>query len=345
MKDKFCPLKEGFKYFELLLLMIGSVAGVGFISGAELYHSFARFGAFGYTGIILFFCLFSALSYKILSDKIIYKNNLKMQNCNEIVSKNTIYGNFNFKSILTFFNVLMISSAMFSGLRELLKTLFYDNYYFLYALSLIIVFLILFYGVKGLSKFNLFVILFLFAIKIFMLNEINFKTININFNNLWGYKNIIKSLGFSFVFVFMNIVELQPVVSEFDINFSKRTAKVFSLIFSFFVAFVMIVFVLFLQHHKYVANEPMPLLSYFATRGTILKFFFSIGLLIALLSTLMACLLGVKRGILNKVGDNFFATSLAVVFSLLLGCFNFSFFVSVIYPIIGIMNFIIFVFL
>ena len=151
-------------------------------------------------------------------------------------------------------------------------------------------------------------------------------------------------LFFSTLYVFMNILQLDPILSEFKISFTKKKAFVLSLFYSLFLTLFLVVFVLFLKSHEFYTKNSMPILSYFGEVGGVGFAVFAIGLVLALVSSLLSSLIGVKRFFLNKT-TNMCATLFAIVLSLMLSIFDFSFFVSVVYPLIGFINFIIFVFL
>ena len=104
---------------------------------------------------------------------------------------------------------------------------------------------------------------------------------------------------------------------------------------------------LFLRGNRKLAEFEMPILAYFAESSTVLKTIFCFGIIFALLSTLVTCLLGVKRCVRNSIAGstNLGACFLSVMLAIIIGLLPYSFFTKSIYPIIGIINFIVFVFL
>lgn len=346
--------KNVFGYVELFLLMLGTMVGVGFVTGAEIYSFFAKFGVSFVFGIILFFVLSFSLTYKILTNNANNENMLKMQNLHKNISKNTILSKDNIKSFLVLFNLLMIASAMFSGLKFVIYELFKNNQILIFVLCILFVFVILIFGVKCLAKVNFAIVAFLIYV---ILNiVISFcvtgngsgccaeKVANENIN--FGFVNITLSLFFASVYVFMNIVEIEPVVNEFELEFNKKTAKIFSFVFACVMTLLLLLFCVFLNENKELATQSMPMLNFFESKGRASLFIFVVGLILCLLTTLISCLLGVKARFSEKFKlKNFSASFVSVFVAILVGSVPFSVFVNVIYPIIGILNFAIYVFL
>lgn len=347
------PKTEVKKLVNLFLLMIGTVVGVGFVTGAEIYSFFARFSANSIFGLVCFFVLFFALTYKILIKNKKDENALKMQNFDKIFSKNTKLRKICLKNFLVFFNVLMIASAMFSGLKFVIFQLFFSNQILIFLFCVFFVFLCLFFGIKWLAKVNGVLILFLIFVVLSMVfgmkNCSHFATENCcnNFGdsiNL-SFKNITLSLLFAGIYVFMNIVEIEPVIGEFKINFSKKQAVLFAGLYSFVLVLLLGIFCLFLNKFQFLTNQSMPLLSFFESLGKGKVLVFSMGLVLCLLTTLISCLIGIKKSFIDKKLTNLSASFLATILAMIVGMVPFSVFVNVIYPIIGIVNFVIYVFL
>ncbi len=338
--------KTNFKTIELMLTMLGSIVGVGFITGVEIQDFFARFGINFIFGLILFFILFFALVYKILPKKNIEQNEIKMQNLNGKLVKNTSLTKKSIKDFCLLFNLIMISSAMFSGLRLTLINLLKHNYLFIYIVCIVAVFILLVLGIKGLSKFNYLVIGILIFVIACVTSDIAGDFANFNFVSSFSFSKILLSLAFSFIYVFMNIVEVEPVVSEFGIHFSKKQGIVFSLIFSALLTALVAVVTVFLNKNVGLSLSAMPLYDFFDDRAIWQKILFCVGLIFALVSTMLTCLIGVKQRVIKKEKLSSVSGSfLAVLLCLIIGILPFSFFAKVIYPIIGVVNFFVFIFL
>lgn len=347
MKGQKFVFKDLFKNIELMCLLVGSIVGVGFITGAEVYESFARFGANSFAGILFLFILFFVLSFKMLKEKMIYQKEQNLLNFETNSLKNTNYVKIYIKKIILFFNVLMISSAMFSGLQVLINQLFFNNQILIYLICVVFVFFILSKGVNGLSKFNLFVVVFLMIVVFVLCLNLSSNMIltQRNFTDDINLKSAGLSILFSTLFVFMNIVEIQPIIDEFNLKLTNKKVIILSFVFALIISLLLGLFCLFLMCNENLIKEPMPLFAFFNTKGVVLKSIYIAGLLFGLLSTLLSCLLGVKKEIFSFFNKNLFSSFIAIMLALVLSFIDFKIFVSCIYPIIGFLSLIMYVFL
>ncbi len=365
-------LKKCKVYFNLMLVMICSFVGVGFVSGAEIYEFFVRFGSWCYLGIFVFYLLCFLLVYKILvggktkqisldlkvQNKSENYNNFYSKTHNNLKnnSKNTILNKNNFRQLVVFLNVFLISGAMFSGLKNLLYNLFFNNYFILLIICFFVAFLITLIGVKGLEKVDLLVMLFVGVIIACFVADYGTGRVNdltgsasefndgknaIEAENGINFKFAFLSIIFSLLYVFMNILQFEPLVRQSGISFTKKRAFCFSACFSILLSAVLLIFVIFLKSNISLGETSMPFLTYFASRGGVMSKIFSFGLLICLVTTLITCLIGTKTHFKMKYNlKSFGATSLALTIAILAGLLPFNFYVSVIYPILGAINFI-----
>lgn len=339
-------------YFKLMVMMICAIVGVGFVSGAEIYSFFVKFGNFSYISVILFFILMFFLILKILNDKTNEKNIVKLNKFHKNKVKNTNKEKDKIKSILIFLNILMVAAAMFSGFFEIVKQLFINNYYLIYIIVVCVVYFLLCIGVSGLEKFDIFVIILLMFISaVFCLNLIKDGSIFVFYKNgeisaeSGGVKILMSSIFFVLTYVFMNIASVRPIVDEFDFNLAKKGKVKFSAMFSFFLSAILFLFILFLSCHGELFQSKMPFLEYFKQKGNLFYCFFVIGLVCALLSSLLSALFGVKR-VANKLFKlNIVSSGVSMIIAIVLSFIGFSNFVNIVYPIIGIINFVIYVFL
>ncbi len=322
--------------------MIGCMVGVGFVTGAEVFQFFARFKINFIFGIILFFVLTTALSYKIFIQNIFYSNELKMQNLNQNLLKNTFLTKFNFKEILTILNLFLISAAMFSGLKNLLQQLFFHNHIIIFLVASIFVFVVLLKGVNSLLKVNVFVVLFLLFI-LFCLS-LTFEKFNCLLLNEFSFKNITLSCVFSAIYIFMNIVTIEPVIKEKAKSFTKKECMIVSILFALLLTIMLVIIALFLMNNLCLTNSQMPILEWFKQKGGVFAVVFEIGLVVGLLSTLVGCLFGVKNWLTRQKDANVSVCFLLVLAAMTGVVFEFSFYVSWVYPLIGILNFLIYVF-
>ena len=359
MGEKFGIFKE---YFGLFILIFCSIIGVGFVSGAEIFEFFSRFGNYSYFGIIVFFIMVYLIIYRIL-----YKNTINFDLLNMANEEQKHYQKRQkivkfkqkFYKIIIFFNVFVIASAMFSGLNYLIKNLYNNNFYYMFFITYFLVFVMLFLGIKCLKKIDNLVLIFTFFVIINLVcSMINSDNLLLFVDNGLKSTAIEKSLNSSVIFklflsliypvlyVFMNFFQVQPLV-ESSAGFvkNKKNCRIFALIFSTIFSLVLFIFVIFLKNNYNFCSFSMPLLEYFKSKGIIIRSVFCFGLVFCLVSTLISCLIGVKQNLSKVLNiNNFSLTIISFVFALIFGFLPFDFYVSVAYPILGLLNFIIFVF-
>ncbi len=338
-------MKKYFFCFKIMILLICSIVGVGFVSGAEIYQFFVKFGKFSYFGVFVFFVLIFALTNKILRQNQSEQNVFKMNILTKIVSNNTFLTKSKLKSKLLFVNILMMASAMFAGLFNLIFKLYFHNHLLILIFALSIIFLVLYFGISGLQKFDYFVIVLLGIILCcfcFCSNDIS---LNQNAFFIFEFKNLIFSGLFSAIYVFMNIVQIQPILSEKNIQLSGKERKGFAFGFSLILTIILFVFVRFFNANLYLKNSQMPFLNYFSCKGGVVYLIYVIGLFLALFSSLITTLVGVKSRLNKRLNSNLLSSVGAIVLSSAISLIGFSNFISIVYPIVGIINFVIYVFL
>lgn len=350
-------------WWQSLCLLICSIVGVGFVSGAEIYEFFARFGVYKYAGLAAVFIVVFLLIFKIILNVIKTKNrknytNLSKNDLKTIeISKNSI------RNFLIFVCICMVSGAMISGLRVMATGLL--GGFGIYAVMIVILIsgVLLYFGLDSISKFDLIVIIFLFVLSIyFTFSCLSYpiqSTTNLGENG--GIKFFFASGFFGALYVFMNIIQAEPILSESKINFTKKKAFIFSILFATIITLILFVFVEFASNNMLLESFSMPFLIHFASRGGAMLVVFGVGLFLALVSALLSALFGIKRYLTSlnrsaykitntgnkklKIKFNLAVTFVAVVISILFGLIDFSVFISYIYPVIGIVNFVIILFL
>ena len=329
--------------FKIVLLMLCSVVGVGFISGAEIYSFFVKFGKLFYFQISILFVILFCLVYKIFSQNLKTENTLKMNNFNKNTAKYTFLIKSKIKSILIFLNLVLMSAAMFSGLFLTIKNLLNNNYCFVWILLILLIFFVLCFGFGGLVKIDIIVGLILLFLSFWFVKNLRHQ--EMIFNEEYSSKFVFESIFFVVAYIFMNIVQIEPIAGEFGSGLNKKYVLIISLLFSFIFILFLVIFAKFLNGNQQYISYEMPFFEYFKNVGGVKFALFICGLFLAILSSLLTALVGVKQRLFNVFKGNILSSGLAIFVSLLLSLIGFSNFVQVVYPIVGVINFIIFVFL
>lgn len=306
--------------FNVFLVAVCSFVGVGFITGAEIWFYFARFGVNMFAGVVVFAVVSFVLVYYSISPKRIQSKKFSRA-----------------KRAISALSEFLIASAMVSGLLEICQNLFGKLWCLVFVLAIFVVIFIYFKGIKSFIFYNYFVAIFvIFVITcLFLFNNKN----NFDFSLDFNFKELIYSAIFSLIYIFMNIAEVRPILAKYNQNNTQKNKVIFSLIFSLTLIFLVIIlsFVLFLN--KKIVEFSMPFLLYFKNNGKTLFYVFLIGLVMCLLSTLLSCLIGVEDKVATNENDKNFVKIIVIILSLIIGQISFRVFVMIIYPIIAILNF------
>lgn len=310
--------------YNTVLLAVCSFVGAGFISGAEIWFYFARFGWALPFGLCTFAVLCFLLCYFCQTSKSSFSPR-----------------EYQFKQTVTFASEILVASAMISGLREVSKTLFPNFWFLAFCIAIVFILLLLLRGKTSFVYFNFFVAIFIIfvIVSLFLFDN----HMQASFDASFSLKNIFSSVVFAFIYIFMNIAEIKSILSE---NAEKRTKKqklILSLVLSLILIFLIFTLSLELSKFGAVKEESMPFLLVFKAQGNAFLIIFSCGLLACMVSTAEACLMAAKSKLKFQKNDSKFACILVMLISLNLAVFSFDFFVKIVYPILAVLNFFVFV--
>lgn len=311
--------------FSAGLVAICSFIGVGFITGAEIWFYFARFGAVLVFGVAVFAVLMVLLIVFALRPS-------------ETSSPKLL----RFRRVIFGVSELLIASAMMSGLLETTKTLFGGVWLVVFLLAVFIICLLFYNNIKSFVIYNYFVAIFVIFVVIFLLLNNNYNTLKFSLDI--GYKNITKSACFAAIYVFMNIAEMRPIFSSVSGLKSKKSKFVFAGLISLVLALFVILFSITLFCNAWLVNFSMPFLLLFKNNGGAVYYVYLVGLVLAMISTAESCLIGVNSRINPAKNDEHFTKSVVIILSLILGWLPFAFFVKIVYPFIAILNILLFCF-
>ena len=113
--------------------------------------------------------------------------------------------------------------------------------------------------------------------------------------------------------------------------------------FKAIMIFLVFVFEIAMLKFVYFSKFQMPFLMLFKNQNRAVLFVFLIGLVMAMISTAVACLIGVKNKIKFSKNDENFIKIIVILSSLILGQIPFIFFIKFVYPTVAIFNFVIFI--
>ena len=254
------------------------------------------------------------------------------------------------KIILTNVCALLVSGAMISGLKNIISLLFNHNQTLIFCICIFVVFVMLVLGVKCLEKINyLMIVLLLFLVceLVFDLNDfkVGFLFNENVLNDGPTVSQFVGLVGLVVSYVFMNITQVKSVCTVAKIKISKKERVWFSGFVALILVLIILIFILFLYNNESLINESMPVLKYFQNKGDNSLLIFVCGLFLGLITTLLSCLCLLKNSVEKVFKDKVSRSFFVLLSALLIGFLDFSVCVSVIYPVVGVLNLISFVFL
>ena len=312
-----------------IIIAICSFVGVGFITGAEIWFYFARFGLASLFGFIIF----GILIYCVLTFSLCEKENQNLKTKK-------------FKTKILLIGELFVASAMVSGLFEITKLVFGRWWSFVFILSILILIILFFCEKKTYVLYNYILMIFIIfvIVLLFIFNNQTVCKITSRISYDFKIKNILFSCLFSSIYVFSNIAELRPVLEQNLNKFSSKKIKTTCLILS--LSLILLAFMLVVQFfiNTNLAIQDLPFLSVFKAKGGWFLIVYLVGLVMTMISTAVSCLIGVKNKINFDKKDEKFIKIIVIILLLILGQVSFNIFMKIIYPAIAILNFLVFIF-
>ncbi len=338
-----------------VLSILGCVLGAGFLSGAEIYSFFVRFGYYGVVGAMVCSAIFGFLIYLICrnnhnkgaifslqknSNKTNEELNIKTAKIDDYKCKNgaklaktSKFYNFsigldNSKFVMPVCQII-IAATMVAGANSVLKDFGLPQ-----ILAAIIIFAVLFVflvlGIKFARGVNIAVSV---ASLIFIFCLVASK--NITILNAFGgvyqanFANGIIGIALACLYAIMNIISSYTIIdaaTKQQYNIGKKIAAISGLMLG---GLVLTVFVII---NSCGASGDMPLLNLFTNCWV--KKIYCVLLIVAMISTMLSCGLGGKKLVdskLGKISASFVTVWLIEIISLI----GFANLVNYGYPLIG----------
>ena len=320
----------------VLTVLLGTIIGAGFISGAEINLFFNSIGVLGVFGIlcsstILGFVIFFSLTNKSNSYNELVKNNI-----NSKIIRYLLLGMINLFLIISYF-------IMIAGLSAFLSEVLNINYFISSIISVCIIFIIVNGDIKRIEKFNNLFVPILIILIVFLSNLL--KDINLfNINNKTDINANFLILGL--IYSSYNAISLIPITIKLKENnaISTRKALYISLIFSFIICICGIILFLLLEENKKFMKSEIPLLNIINNRNAFLNILVKLSIIISIVSTAVslqyASITNIEKNRENYLRDILIMDLIAIFVSK----FGFQTLIKIFYPlfgVIGLINFVI----
>ncbi len=300
--------------------IVGTLIGAGFASGKEITTFFGCFGNGSYVAILVFSVIFALgiIFFSYVEKESLPKPLVFATNCAIFISE-----------------VISIT-AMMAGLSSILSMLFLNDIPF--YLSLVLIFMVIICGLKGLTTTNLILIpVLLLSILYFGINgalSINtFTLATINDDALFKVMSLPLYIG-------LNLFGIFPITIEFSKIQNKKEKITSSIIASVLILILMLCFCFtILNISSTCATFELPLVIYALTNAPNLIVVVVLTLAIAIITTIISDGF-VVRQILEVKGERFANVGFACIFvgALYVSKFGFAQIVETFYPINGLIG-------
>lgn len=327
------------KVLKTSLCILGSIIGAGFATGKEIFTFFAKYGVYSILFLIPLFFLFYIFNLVYLKFGSKFKN-CDLQKTNRLLCKDKTILNlkFNFIDVIMFLTFLILSSAMFSAIVELLNTyLSFLPQIICYIFAILITYILIKCNLKILSNASNFlvpIIIFCILLTAF----ISFKTNSFATN--FGITNLLPLPFMNIAYCAQNTLLSSFIVMQLGKDLNEKQQKATSFVVAFIITFLILIGILCFLLNPKLAYMDMPFAMIAISINPIFSLIYAVVLLFSVLTTYATTITSLKEFFKCKKSYNndFFMIILILLLSLL----NFGKIVDYLYPIIGIFGIIYF---
>lgn len=340
--------------FTGVVVIMGTLIGVGFASGREIVTFFAQFGWCGIVlavvasvifGVVVYFEVVKTVNRSASTHRESSVNGYGegLGNCNDGIIAGT-----NVTKLEKFFDGVMtvccfvVMSAMMAGVFDLASGLFGVNY-ILPAVILIVCFVFVWLGFKSVEVVNRFFVPLVFlgivavgcvlAVRAAMMGDAGYLIVRLSRGA--GVFDIVKAALMMLFYVGMNVLTIMPIVKVVSRKIkTKKAAIILATMFAGGVGMVLVFSSLVLVSFGDFAVS-MPMLALAKKCGSFVGAAYSVLILMGLVTTLVSTALVIKEKIKLKIKDNLLSAMLCFLMGLVLSLCGFKYIIDYIYPLIG----------
>ncbi len=324
--------------FKIVSTYISIILGAGFISGKELYFFFGQYKYFG-TVTLFFSCiLFLIILYKQLT--ILKENNIVEYHnfANKVFNKHIR----NYIENISLIFLFVTASTMISAFTQALSDSFNTSHIFSQIIILVVITYFLITGIKKIVILNTFLFpLMFFGIIIIGIYLIFYKSIP-TFNNLYSLnQNKLIAFIFALIYVSFNSLTVIPMICNIsqyvDTKKTIKNSTIISAITLFILGSCLLLPII--NSVDLINNISLPILALIKNIN-LLNYIYLIVLLLAIISTLISSLYSFTNTLEQKLdlSSKYITKIIIALLALLFSNISFTIFVSVVYPIFGILG-------
>ncbi len=322
---------------------ISVILGAGFISGKEIFFFFGNYNYFGIFTLLLACILFSIILSKQLH--IVFENKITQYH-----DFSDLVFNKNIKPFIEYITLLFLFVTMSTMISAFCTSLGTTSIIDIGTMlpKVIIFFLTLFVLLKGVDfivilNSILTPVMFIGIIIIGVYLIANNSVHTFNDMNIVNSKTYIKGIIFAIIYISFNSLTSVPMMCNIlNILESKKTIKI-SAIISGIILFILGFLLLYpmILDSDFIKKTSLPVLTLLSKNSMLVENIYLIVLLCAIFSTLIStCLSFIKtiETIFKVKPDSILLKIFVILLALIFSNLGFSTFVSVVYPIFGILG-------
>lgn len=311
--------KNFIKISAYTLAILGTTIGAGFVSGKEISNFFNVYGNFAYIAAIILGIVY------FFSIKLFYKS----QDMDAFSESKFLH------------SVVMISqfislSAMFAALYSILAGYFCTPW--LYYVLVIISFIIVLFGIKGLTNSNLILMPFVIVFIVYIGTSSLFT--NTHFDIEIISTSPTKIITYLFLYIGLDLFSCYPICATLSKNMNKKEKNITALIVSAVITSLVICYLLsVLNKGTDYAYFDMPILHFIISHNDNLYLFTCVIVLIGIITTLLSngfVLFDTSKKLFNKSWFVVFLSAFCGAY--ILSFWGFSLIVEYLYPVLGIIG-------
>jgi len=316
------------------LTMFGTLVGIGFASGKEIWYYFARFGNVAFPMIVLTGILFCGASYLFFSFGKRFQIST-VQQCNGIIfGKFAIAG----EIILVLSNLILLAS-MFAGANTLFEIIIPNMPYRLASIITgLVTFAVVCSGFKGITKANaiitpllIMVVLIILVVSIFMGGS-PLSTQQLSWGNFsWG-------LTYALLFVSSNMFFSGFIFARMGKEYSNKEILGGSIVGASFLVLSLIGTTMALFANPDMVNSDMPIITIAYSLNNIFAYCILGIVWLGLLTTAFALLYTVSNWLKTYLGSGAIVVLLTTIIALGMSGLGFASFVEYVYPAMGMLG-------
>ena len=321
--------------FKIGFIMFGTLVGAGFASGKEIWVYFAKWGNISFLMIFLTAVLF------FLCSLLFFYFGKKFQITTVQKSNMILFKKYSiFSEILMFVSNVLVLSSMFAGADSLFFSVFPNfEYRIMAVVSAIISLIVVCFGFSGVTKTNA-ILVPLLLLCIGTIFVYKFCDPSLVFQTFKSTK-LQSGLGllYALLFVCSNMFFSGFIFSKMGANHTKKELIFGGVVGSvlLFLSLISITALLFLCPDAVTYDMPIVFLG--ASLNGPFGYFVLFVVWLGLLSTAFALLFTTTNYLKSYFHGTFLPASMVCVVSLLLSGIGFSYFVSIVYPLMGALGF------